>query len=75
MMGGSGLTEKIEMNKVSKEEFYAVLFANNNDIMPHLGQQKYDVEKGYTSTWKYRRTDEVFGVSDNTGYWLTKKPQ
>ncbi len=58
------------LRKVTKEEFYLSLKSDQRDIMPSVAHSpRYDPQIGYVSKW-LDRNGKLFGLSDNTGYWL-----
>lgn len=56
------------MREVTKDEFFAALYADPRDIMPRI-ERPYP----YTSEWRNQKSfrQELFGVSRENRYWLT----
>lgn len=63
------------MTPVTKEEFFAALYADNRDIMPSIVGQWVD-GVGYTSEWRTNNCQRaLFGKSDDKNYWLVQPPR
>ena len=58
------------MRQVSKEEFFAALYADPRDIMPAIVGE-WQEPRGYLSVWK-DKAGRLFGRSQGGEFWLAQ---
>lgn len=70
------MQEPMGRRSVTRDEFFAALYADPRDIMPRIRHERRHQEHGYTSDWK-TANGAIFGVSRGVGakreYWLVSR--